>query len=214
MPIRSQNPAATALHSLLLVLSLSVTVALLLAADEATVSAPLVTSEGDVAGAPVDHPLIAVQADVGLPDGAGASLMGMPVSWVRVHVGGLATLSGSGVRAGVTLLAFPSKPVRPMLGVEAGYSFTGSANWIPFLGSLSYLTTSLEQVSYGWGSAQAGFEFGSQHFAFVVRGGLSYVDLTFAGPRLDVGGASLTASSMSLRGVIPSARVGLMFAFL
>jgi hypothetical protein len=198
------------------VLTLFATTALLLTGLEDTpvAAAPMVTAGGDVAGAPETHPVFGVQADVGLPDGAGASAMVMPVSWVRVHVGGLATLSGSGVRAGVTLLAFWKSPVRPILGVEAGYSFTGSARWLPFANAAPWLEHSLDQVSYGWGSAHAGFEVGSRHVAVVLRGGLSYIDVTFAGPRVDVGGASLTASSMSLRGVVPSARLGLMIAFL
>ena len=183
------------------------------AALDTTPPAPLVTSEGELAGAEEAHPFFGVQGDVGLPDGAGASLLVMPVSWMRLHVGGLATLSGSGARAGVTLVAFPKSGVRPIVGVEGGYAFSGSATWIPYLGTLPVLSRALEQVSYGWGSAHVGFELGSPHFAIVLRGGLSYVDLTFAGPRLDVGGATLTASSMSLRGVVPSARVGLMIAF-
>lgn len=191
-------------------LTLLLTSALVLAAEE---NAPLVTAEGDVSGQS-DHPWLGVQADVGLPDGAGGSLLVMPVSWVRVHVGGLATLSGSGIRAGVTLLAFPTWAFRPTLGIDAGYAFTGSATWLPWAKAIPGLPSALEHVSYGWGSAQVGLELGSPHASFVLRGGLSYVDLTFAGPRLDVGGASLSASSMSLRGVIPSARVGLMFAFL
>ncbi len=178
-----------------------------------TPAAPLVTSEGDVAGAEESHPFFGVQGDVGLPDGAGASLLVMPVSWMRLHVGGLATLSGSGARAGLTLVAFPKSGVRPMVGVEGGYAFTGSATWLPYLGTLPVLSRALEQVSYGWGSAHIGFELGSPHFAIVLRGGLSYVDLTFAGPRVDVGGATLSASSMTLRGIIPSARAGLMIAF-
>lgn len=194
-------------------LSLFATAVLLVAADDALEAAPLVTADGDVAGRE-EHPFVAVQADVGLPDGAGGSALVMPVSWVRVHIGGLATLSGSGIRAGVMLLAFPRAAVRPLLGVDVGYSFTGSATWIPWLGTLATLSRALEQVSYGWASAHAGFEFGSKHVAFVIRGGLSYVDLTFAGPRVDVGGASLSASSMSLRGVVPSARVGMLFAFM
>jgi hypothetical protein len=215
------------LHSILSVLSLfATTAALLLAADgetpesveaaaelEVTPAAPLVTQEGEVAGAEESHPFFGVQGDVGLPDGAGASLLVMPVSWMRLHVGGLATLSGSGARAGVTLVAFPKSGVRPMLGVEGGYAFSGNATWVPYIGTLPALSHALEQVSYGWGSAHVGFELGSPHFSIILRGGLSYIDLTFAGPRVDVGGATLTASSMSLRGVIPSARVGLMIAF-
>lgn len=194
-------------------LPLLATTALLLAADAAEPAVPMVTSDGDVAGAPAEHPFIGVQGDVGLPDGAGASLLVMPLSWVRLSLGGLATLSGSGVRAGVSLVAFPSQTVRPLVGVEAGYAFTGSARWLPFVGSLPFFSNALEQVSYGWGSAHVGFELGSRHAALVLRGGVSYVDLSFAGPHLDVGGASLSAASMSLRGVVPSGRVGLMFAF-
>jgi hypothetical protein len=213
------------LHCVLSVLSLFATTAVLLGAEygtseaveaqpvvEAAPAAPLVTSEGELAGAEASHPFFGVQGDVGLPDGAGASLLVMPVSWLRLHVGGLATLSGSGARAGVTLVAFPKSGVRPIVGAEGGYAFQGSATWLPYLGALPVLSRALEQVSYGWGSAHVGFELGSPHFAVVLRGGLSYVDLTFAGPRVDVGGATLMASSMTLRGVVPSARVGLMIA--
>lgn len=208
------------MHCVLSVLSLFATTAVLLAAEAGSVeagaqelvSAPLVTQEGDVAGTQ-SHPFFGVQGDVGLPDGAGASLLIMPLSWLRLHLGGLATLSGSGMRAGVTLVATPRATVRPTLGVEAGYSFSGNASWLPFIGAMPLLSNALQQVSYAWGSAQAGFELGSPHFSVIIRGGLSYVDLTFAGPRLDVGGASLSASSMSLRGIVPSAKVGLMIAF-
>jgi hypothetical protein len=204
--------AATALQIVPSVLSLFATTALLLTAAQ-EIPAPLVTSEGGVAGAEESHPFIGVQGDVGLPDGAGASLLVMPVSWLRLHVGGLATLSGSGIRAGVTVVAFPKSGVRPMLGVDGGYAFSGNATWIPYLGTLPLLSRSLENVSYVWSSAQIGFELGSPHFSIVLRGGLSYVDLTFAGPRVELGGTTLTASSMSLRGIVPSARVGLMIAF-
>ncbi len=173
----------------------------------------MVIAEGELA-ARRHHPLLGVQADVGLPDGVGASMLVMPWSWLRLHVGGLATLSGAGLRAGVTLVAFPSMGVRPLLAVDVGYSFMGSAKWLPVVGTLPVLDTALAQVSYAFGSAHLGFEIGSANVAFVIRGGLSYVDLSFAGPRLDIEGASLTASSMSVRGIIPSARVGLLFAFL
>jgi hypothetical protein len=200
-----------ALHIERPVLSFFITSTLLLATPDE--GSPLVTAEGDLAGHR-NHPFIGVQADVGLPDGAGAALQVMPLSWLRLHVGGLATLSGAGLRAGVTLVAFPTMSVRPLLGVDVGYSFTGSAKWLPFLGTLPVLDTALAQVSYAFGSAHLGFEIGSANVAFVIRGGLSYLDLSFAGPRLDLGGTLLSASSMSVRGVIPSARVGLMVAFL
>lgn len=181
--------------------------------DEALVTPPLVTTDGDIAGE-WQHPVVGAVADVGLPDGAGVSMLVMPLSWLRLHIGALATLSGTGARAGLSLIAVPSKPVRPFVGAEAGYAFTGSARWIPFVGSVAFFSSALDNVSYGWASAHAGFEFGSTSFAFVLRGGLSYVDVTLAGPRVDVGGASLSASSMSLRGVVPSGRVGLLMTFL
>lgn len=195
------------------VLSLAATLLLLAAdGDGKTPAPPLVTADGDIAGEPT-HPVFGATADVGLPDGAGVSVLAMPLSWLRLHIGALATLSGTGARAGLSLVAVPSAAVRPFIGAEAGYAFTGSARWIPFVKNVAFLSSALDNVSYGWASAHVGFEFGSPSFAFVLRGGLSYVDVTFAGPRVDVGGASLSASSMSLRGVVPSGRVGLLMTF-
>jgi hypothetical protein len=173
---------------------------------------PLVSAEGHPTEVPT-HRWWALQADAGLPDGAGLSLVVMPLDFVRLHAGALATLVGLGARGGVSVVGFSSRVVRPLVGAEAGYAFTGSARWFPFVDHTSPWSQGLDAVSYGWVSAHLGCEIGSSTVAFVLRAGLTYLDVSLAGPRVDVGGTTVTASSMAIRGIVPSARLGLLFTF-
>lgn len=192
---------------------LSVVAALALSATP-----PLVTSEGvtlDESGKlPFDAPFIGVQLDAGAPDGLGASLVVTPGRFFRVHVAGLTNGVGSGVRFGVQLMAFPSFAFRPFIAADAGYVFGGQWAWLPELIDDAQLRAMVSGVSVGFANAHVGFEVGSKNVAFVVRAGLSYVDIGLAGQALTTGSNSqVTVGSLSLHGFIPSARVGFLFCF-
>lgn len=194
-------------------LSLLAAVALQVASTGST--PPLLTAEGTSVGeVKSDMPFIAVTIDAGLPDGLGASLSVMPLSFLRVSLGGLTNGVGAGVRLGVTLLAFPRWPVRPLVSVDGGYVFGGHAPWaLDFITDTS-LRTALSQVNVGFVNAHAGLEMGSRNIAVVLRGGVSWIDVDLGGQSLTLGGGvSVTAAATSLRGFIPSARLGLMISF-
>jgi hypothetical protein len=199
---------------------LAALLALLLSASGAGLSPqpPLLTAEGSSLGADgktlTDLPFLAVSVDVGVPDGIGASLVVMPVSFLRIHLGGLTNGVGAGVRLGATLLAFPTWPVRPLLAVDAGYVFGGHAPWVLEYVSDPSLRAALSQVSAGFLNAHAGLELGGRNVALVLRGGVSWIDLDLGAQAVDLGGGvTVTANSSSVRGFIPSARIGLMISF-
>jgi hypothetical protein len=69
-------------------------------------------------------------------------------------------------------------------------------------------------LGYDFGSAHLGFEIGSpKSVSFFLRGGLTYVQSTISGLKEEIGG-NVEASDLKVRGVIPSAKLGLMVYFL
>src|SRR3989442_4804519 len=90
----------------------------------AEAAVPGIARGAEAASAPA-LPLVGVMADVGLPDGAGASLVVRPMKWLRVTGGGTYNMISSGVRAGASLLPFGWGP---SLSVEGGHYFDGDAN--------------------------------------------------------------------------------------
>ena len=183
-----------------------------------TVAPPLVTAEGitleEDGRAPWSAPPVGVQLDVGFPDGLGASLVVTPGRFFRVSVGALSNGVGAGVRLGMMLVAVPSSLFRPLLALDGGYVFGGQAVWLPQLIEDATTRNALTGVNVGFVDAQVGFELGSKHVAFTLRGGLSYVDLGLANQTIRTGGAStVTAQGLAIRGFIPSARLGFLFSF-
>lgn len=178
---------------------------------------PLVTAEGvtleDDGRRPVSMPFLGVQVDVGVPDGIGASLVGSPVRYLRLSLGGLSNGVGAGVRLGATLVAFPTSIFRPLLGVDGGYVFGGQAAWLPQLITDETMRNLVSGANVAFGSAQVGFELGSKNFAFTLRAGLAYVDVGLPSQTFAAGGGTFTAQGVSLRGIIPSARLGFIVCF-
>ena len=122
---------------------------------------------------PKAPPRFGVMADAGLPDGANASLVFRPFSWLRAHGGGGSNMISKGVRAGVTLLPFGSGPSATL---EAGHYFEGDANGLArrFAGS-SFQSELLERVGYDYANAHLGLDFGARRVTFYIHGGMSYV---------------------------------------
>jgi prepilin-type processing-associated H-X9-DG protein len=163
---------------------------------------------------PAAHlPWLGLSLDAGLPDGAGLSVMVMPLSWLRLHVGGLFNGLSGGVRVGVVLTVSPNvfRAVRPLLALDAGYMFAGSAKLFT---NDTILTSLFGNISYLFADGHVGVELGSKNFAFVLRGGLSYIDVSFGSPTLSLAQAQLTANGLRARGFIPSLRLGFQACFL
>lgn len=123
--------------------------------------------------------VLGLQLDAGAPDGAGATLLYRPLSFVRLGGGLLYNSAGYGLRGGVTLL--PYFPIAPTLTLEAGHYFeANAANSVGrFVTIPDAVRPLLERVGYTFVSAQVGLEVGHPDwFVFFVRGGLSRVWLS------------------------------------
>ncbi len=180
---------------------------------------PLLTAEGlsiGLDGQPIrSHPFLGLVLDAGVPDGLAAGLEVNPLSFLRLQLSGLSNGVGSGVRVGVVLVAFPRFPVRPLIAADAGYVFGGAGAWaLPLITDVQ-VRAAVSNVSGGFLNVHAGLELGSKTFALVLRGGLSWIDVDLGGHTLTLGSnTSVSAGGTSLRGFIPSARLGFQICFL
>ena len=167
---------------------------------------------------PKPLPLFGVMVDAGLPDGANASLVLRPFSWLRAHGGGYNMIS-SGIRAGATLLPFGSGPSAT---IEAGHYFDGDANGLArrFAGA-TFQSALLERVGYDYANAHLGLDFGSRNVVFYIHGGMSYIraqihnfDSVVASTASDNGANGSTEISVkqdpTVKAWVPSAKLGLI----
>ena len=123
-----------------------------------------------------DVPTLGVMADLGLPDGATASLVGRPIRALRVELGVGDNGVGPGVRGGVTWIPFASWAT-PTLGVSYGRFFERDAN--PLVRSISgdatFSSPVLDRVGYDFANARLGLELGRKHVTFFLHAGVSAV---------------------------------------
>ena len=138
-------------------------------------------------------------ADVGLPDGAGASLVYRPASWVRLHGGGTYNMISSGVRAGASFIPLGWGP---SLTVEGGHYFDGDANGL------------VRRF------AHLGLELGFRRATFYLHGGMSFIrasvhniDRAIQSETAGDGSSSTQLSvkqDPTIRAFTPSAKLGLI----
>jgi len=117
-----------------------------------------------------------VMADVGLPDGAIASIVYRPIRGVRLHAGAGHNYISPGVRGGITLVPFSSW-FTPTLSVDYGRYFDGDANPLArrVSGDPSFSAAPLERVGYDYANAHLGLEFGRKWFTFYLHDGISRI---------------------------------------
>lgn len=114
--------------------------------------------------------------DVGVPDGATASLVIRPIRAIRAHAG----LSHNGIslgeRFGVTWSPLRSW-VAPTLSVEYGHYADGNANPLvrAVMGDTTFSSAVLDRVGYDYANARVGIEFGRRWFTFYLHAGVSRV---------------------------------------
>jgi hypothetical protein len=164
-------------------------------------------------------PMVGVMADVGLPDGAAASLVLRPKKWLRVTGGGTYNMISSGLRAGASLLPFGWGP---SLTVEGGHYFDGDANGLirRFAGASYQSNAVLERVGYDYANAHLGLDLGYRRVTFFLHAGFSYIRATVHNvdsaiqSSMQSDGSSSTTLSVKqdpiVRAITPSAKLGLI----
>jgi hypothetical protein len=157
--------------------------------------------------------------DVGVPNGASATLLFRPLKFLRLGGGLLYNYIGYGALASVSIQ--PHYWIAPSLSFEGGHYFDSDAvdKVARFTTVDDSLRPLLERVGYTFVNAQVGLELGAPStFVFFIRGGLSRVWLSVNNANQAVqassgnGGTRLTSiDDPSVRLGIPSVKAGFMF---
>ena len=188
-------------------------------AAESTGGSPVAINRGADAAPLPKLPAVGVMADVGLPDGAGASLVVRPARWLRLTGGGTYNMISSGLRAGASLLPFGWGP---SLSVEGGHYFDGDANGVMrrFAGASYQSNAVLERVGYDYANAHLGLDLGLRRVTFFIHAGFSYIraEVHNVDSAIQSGMSSDSSSSTTLtvnkdpiiRAITPSAKLGLI----
>jgi hypothetical protein len=188
------------------------------ASTDAASAAPISIDRGlDTAPLP-KLPAIGVMADVGLPDGAGASLVVRPAKWLRLTGGGTYNMISSGLRAGASLLPFGWGP---SLSLEGGHYFDGDANGLirRFAGASYQSNAVLERVGYDYANAHLGLDLGLRRVTFFIHAGFSYIRATVHNVDSAIQSQMSSDSSSTtltinkdpvIRAITPSAKLGLI----
>src|SRR5450432_3741787 len=126
---------------------------------------------------PKSAPRLGVMLGAGVPDGATASAVYRPFSWLHAEAGGSYNMVSKGVRGGVSLLPFG---VGPSVSLEAGHTFDGNANGLArtFAGSSYSDNAVLQRIGYDYANLHLGLDFGGRRVVFFIHGGMSYVRAT------------------------------------
>lgn len=205
--------------------------ALVLAA--AVISAPVAAQPLGTAGTPLQTPVVSASPAprsaaslpvlgamlaLGAPDGASASVVYRPTSFLRAEVGGAYNLISKGARAGVSLIPFGAGPSATL---EAGRFFEGDANGIArqIAGSSFGDNAVLQRLGYDFVNAHLGLEFGSRWVTFFVHGGMSYIrgSVHNLNDQLSADASATSTTTVTfkqdptVRIFTPSAKLGLVF---
>lgn len=121
---------------------------------------------------PVEAKEFGIMIDAGVPDGANASLVYRPWSFLRLHAGGGTNLIAPGVRGGASLVLGALSAT-----AEAGHYFPGDANDLArsITGNMAIDVPSLRHVGYDYVNLSGGMEFGPSWMTFFIHGGMSRV---------------------------------------
>ena len=161
-------------------------------------------------------PRFGVATDVGVPDGAMASLVYRPLSFARVHLGAGFNGISTGWRGGVTL-SLPTW-LSPTASLSYGRYAEGDAN--PLMRRLSgdpaAHSPMLEEVGYQFADGYLGLQLGRRRVSFQLEAGYSRVEGNLRNLDAMTGGddpdASTTVSFRDDPSVVMwslSARIGL-----
>lgn len=121
-------------------------------------------------------PLLGVSTDVGVPDGAMASVVIRPLSFLRAHAGAGYNAISTGFRAGATF----SLPfwLSPTASISYGVYPEGDANPLArrITGDSSMHDPMLEKVGYQFADGYVGLQFGRRRVSFQIEAGYSRIE--------------------------------------
>jgi len=169
---------------------------------------------------PAEAPLprFGIRFGAGLPDGATADLVFRPQRWLRLQAGPAWNYLGWGAQGGIALTPF-RWAISPVFEVRYGHFFSADLNKT-FKDIAVELQPLASDVSYDYVNGQVAFEFGSPRgFTFSLGFGLSYFWTDIRGTASTVQNpgtpdeATVTVTDPSLRAVIPSVRLGVLYYF-
>lgn len=145
---------------------------------------------------------IGLSMDLGAPDLIGLGLVGKPVWWLRLALGGSTDLFSGGINGGATVVPMRTI-VAPSLTVEGGHVFPADTHGIPRAVGLNYDG----KVGYDYFDAHVGMEVGAQkRVCFFLHAGVSYLDVSVSPEK----GQNMSFNSAGLKVWGPSAKLGLL----
>ncbi len=115
-----------------------------------------------------------IMTDVGVPDGATASLVVRPTRALRFEAGIAHNYISPGYRAGITWIPFASWAT-PVVSLAYGQFFERDANSAAKQIDPSYTSPVLEKVGYDYANARVGLELGKKYVTFFIHAGVSRV---------------------------------------
>jgi hypothetical protein len=119
--------------------------------------------------------MFGVSTDVGVPDGAMASLVVRPLSYMKLHAGAGYNMISPGYRAGITL-GLPTW-FSPTLSFSYGRYKEGDANPLARMvsGDDTVSDSRLEKVGYNFADGYVGLQFGRERVQFMIEAGYSRI---------------------------------------
>lgn len=119
--------------------------------------------------------VIGLKLDAGVPDVLGASLIGRPLRFAQVELGGTSTLVGGGVRVGTSI--FLPYYVSPGAHFEYGHQWAGNVNnLVTMFGGSNPNVSLLNHVEYDYINLHGSLGFGHPNwFMFRIYAGMSYI---------------------------------------
>jgi hypothetical protein len=164
-------------------------------------------------------PRLGLLVDAGFPEGAAVSVVYRPVPQVRLFAGPAWSVVAWGAQLGVTIVPW-HLGISPVLSLEGGRYFAADADFLArnASGIPDEIEPLLHDVTYDYAALHVGIEIGTRDaFALSLRAGLARVWLEARGTTTvtDSGGSGtiVTFSDPSLRGTLPSVKLGLQLWF-
>lgn len=118
---------------------------------------------------------VGLRLDIGAPDAIGISLVGRPLKFAQVELGGTTTLVGGGVRTGLSV--FLPWYISPGINVEYGHQWAGNINkLVVMFGGNDPKISLLNHVEYDYMNLHGTLGFGHPNwFMFKIHAGYSYI---------------------------------------